>query len=160
MLSVANIATPPDAATVVVPARVPAPGFAPNATVRLPVNCVAVLPSASRTVTCTAGVMATPAVVVPGCTVNASCVAAPGVTLNAALVPPDTPVAAATSVYAVPVRLMLRFAKLAAPAAAAPVDVQERVPPPGVAPSVTVIWPLNPVAVFPCASCAVTWTAG
>src|SRR5207245_11734471 len=93
-----NVATPADAATVVVPDRVPAPGFAPNATLTLPVNCVAVLPSASRTVTCTAGVIATPAVVVPGCSVNASWVAAPGMTLNAALVPPDTPVAAATSV--------------------------------------------------------------
>ena len=59
--------------------------FAPSATVMLPVNCVAVLPAASRAVTCTAGVIAAPAAVALGGTVNASCVTAPGVTSNDAL---------------------------------------------------------------------------
>ena len=40
------------------------------------------------------------------------------------------------------------------------VVVPERVPPPRFVPSVTVTLPLNWVAVFPWASCAVTWTAG
>ena len=51
----------------------------------LPVNCVAVLPDASRAVTCTAGVIAAPAAVGLGGTVNASCVTTPGVTPNDAL---------------------------------------------------------------------------
>src|SRR5207247_2806141 len=93
MLSPGNVATPATTATVVAPERVPLPGFAPSATVTLPVKPVAVFPCPSSAVTCTAGVMDAPAAVLLGCVVNASCVAVPGATVNAALVMPDTQVA-------------------------------------------------------------------
>src|SRR5439155_1064140 len=89
ILSVAKVATPLIAATVVVPERTPAPGFASIATVTVPVKPVTVLPSASRAVTCTAGLIVAPAVVVPGGTVNASWLAAPGTMLKATLVVPE-----------------------------------------------------------------------
>ena len=65
-----NVAIPADAATTVVPDSVPPVGFAASVTVTLPVNPVAVFSSASRAVTCTAGVIAAPAAVVTGCTLN------------------------------------------------------------------------------------------
>src|SRR5437763_14215420 len=88
MLRVENVATPATAATVVVPARAPPPGFVPIAAVTLPLNPVAVLPCASWTVTCTAGVIVAPAAVLLGCTLNTSCVAAPVVMVNGADVAP------------------------------------------------------------------------
>src|SRR5437762_2481137 len=81
------------AATVFVPDKVPVLGFVPIATVTFPVNPVAVLPFPSWAVTSTAGVIAAPAVVVLGCTLNTSCVAVPAVILNAALVVLPAPVA-------------------------------------------------------------------
>src|SRR5438445_13507868 len=84
MLRVENVATPLAAATVVVPARAPPPGFVPIAAVTLPLNPVAVLPCASWTVTCTAGVIAAPAVVLVGWTVNPSWLAGPAVMVNGA----------------------------------------------------------------------------
>src|SRR5439155_704746 len=98
MLRFANVATPLAAATVAVPASVPLPGFAPRAMVTLPLNPVAVFPSASCAVTCTAGEIGLPAVAVPGWLVNASCVAVPGVMENAALAAAVRPVAVAASV--------------------------------------------------------------
>src|SRR5437870_3781202 len=98
MLSPGSVATPATAATVVVPDSVPLPGFAPSATVTLPLNVGSVFPRPSCALTCTAGVIAAPAAVVVGCTVIASCVADPGVMVNAALVAPVTPVALAVSV--------------------------------------------------------------
>src|SRR2546425_6749367 len=86
MLNVENVATPPLAATVVVPESVPPPAFVPIASATFPVNPVAVLLLASSAVTCTAGVIAAPADVVLGCTENTSCVAVPAVMLNAVLV--------------------------------------------------------------------------
>jgi len=77
---------------------VPALGFVPIATVTFPVNPVAVLLLPSRAVTCTAGVIAAPAVVVLGGTENTSCVAVPAVMLNAVLVPVAGPVALAVKV--------------------------------------------------------------
>ena len=68
------------------------------ASVTLPVNPVAVLLLASRAVTCTAGVIVAPAVVLLGYTENTSCVAVPAVILNAVLVPVAGPVALAVSV--------------------------------------------------------------
>src|SRR5882724_11279886 len=82
ILKVANVATPLRAATVVVPDSAPPSGLVPIPAITLPVNPVAVLPCASCTVTCTAGVIVAPAVVLVGCTVNTSWLAAPGVTLN------------------------------------------------------------------------------
>src|SRR5947208_16665784 len=86
MLRPENVATPATAATVLVPDKVPLLGFVPIATVMFPANPVAVLPPASWAVTSTAGVIAVPAVVVLGCTLNTNCVAVPAVMLNAALV--------------------------------------------------------------------------
>src|SRR5438034_7379237 len=86
MLSPANVATPATAATVFVPVSVPLLGLVPIATVTLPVKPVAVLPLASWAVTCTAGVIAAPAVVVLGCTLNTNWVAVPAMMLNAVLV--------------------------------------------------------------------------
>src|SRR5712691_11690028 len=98
MLRVENVATPATAATEAVPDRVPPLGLAPIAAVTLPVNPVAVLPWASRAVTCTAGGIVAPAVVLVGCTLNTSWLAVPAATLNPALVPELSPVAAAESV--------------------------------------------------------------
>src|SRR5437867_447949 len=160
MLRLENVANPATAATAVVPDRVPLPGFASSATVTVPGNPVAAFPWASRAVTCTAGVSAAPAAPVVGCTVKPSCVAAAAVTVKGLLVAPVGPEAEAVSVYPVPALLMLRFANVATPLAAATVAVPASVPLPGFAPRAMVTLPLNPVAVFPCASCAVIWTVG
>src|SRR2546427_11587221 len=72
MLRLEKVATPLTAATVVVPARVPLAGLVPIATVMLVVAVVTVLPWASWTVTCTAGVIAAPAAALLGCTVKTS----------------------------------------------------------------------------------------
>ena len=92
------MATPPTAATVVVPDKVPPTGLAPIATVTAPLKPGTVFPRASRAVTCTAGVMAAPAVVLLGCVVKASWAADPGVTAKAALVVPERLPAVADSV--------------------------------------------------------------
>src|SRR5437588_13128484 len=55
---------------------------------------------------------------------------------------------------------MARSANVATPAEAATVAVPVSVPLAGFVPIATVTGPVNPVAVFPCASCAVTCTAG
>ena len=93
-----RVATPALAATVVWPDRVAPPGFAPSTTVTVPVKPVATLPWASCAVTWTAGVIAAPAAVLLGWTVNTRRAAMPGVTLNAALVAVVSPAAAAVSV--------------------------------------------------------------
>src|SRR5436190_1675706 len=82
MPSPGNVATPATAATVVVPERVPLPGFAPSATVTLPPSLPTRRPSAPSAVICTAGVIAAPATVLLGWTLKLSCVAAPAVMLN------------------------------------------------------------------------------
>ena len=94
----ANVATPPAAATLVVPPSVALPGLLPNASVTVPVKPVTVLPSPSCAVTCTAGVMAAPAVALLGCTVKTSRFAAAGATSNGVLVAPVGPVALAVRV--------------------------------------------------------------
>ena len=66
--------------------------------VMLAVEPVTVLPSASWTVTSSAGEMAAPAAVLDGWTVKASCAAAPGVMLKAVLVAEVSAPEAATSV--------------------------------------------------------------
>src|SRR5438477_547904 len=76
MLRFAKVATPLTAATVGVPARVPLAGLVPIASVMLVVAVVTVLPWASWTATCTAGVIAAPATALLGCTVKASFAAA------------------------------------------------------------------------------------
>src|SRR2546430_3206623 len=103
MLRFANVATPATAAAVAVPESVPPPALGPSVTFTLPTKPVATLPSASWAVTCTAGVIAAPAVALVGCTLKTSTLGAPAVTLNAALVPPPTP--AAPAVRGVPTPL-------------------------------------------------------
>src|SRR5881296_2023141 len=76
-LKVENVATPLTAATVLVPARVPLAGLVPIATVMVVVAVVTVLPWASWTATCIAGVIAPPASALLGCTMKASFAAAP-----------------------------------------------------------------------------------
>src|SRR6185295_12630142 len=93
-----NVATPPDADTVVVPDSVPPPGLVPMARVMLAVEVVTVLLNASCTVTCTAGAIATPAMAFVGCAVNASLAAAAGLMLNAADVAPVSGADAAVKV--------------------------------------------------------------
>src|SRR5512133_2167592 len=78
-----KLATPFTAATVVVPDSVPPPGLVPMDTVTLAVELVTVLPNASCTASCTAGLIAAPAVALPGWTMNARLEAAAGVMLNA-----------------------------------------------------------------------------
>src|SRR2546429_2056508 len=55
---------------------------------------------------------------------------------------------------------MLNPENVATPATAATTFVPARVPVLGFVPIATVMFPVNPVAVFPCASCAVTCIAG
>src|SRR5439155_1715068 len=150
MLSPEKLATPATAATVLVPDKVPLLGFVLIATVMFPVNPVAVLPFPSWAVTSTAGVIAAPAVVVLGCTLNTSSVAAPAVMLNAALVVLPAPEAVRAS----------RGPTVLMPAPAAWVSVPACVPLLGFVPIATVMFPVNPMAVLPFPSWAVIWTAG
>jgi hypothetical protein len=76
------------------------------------------LPPASSILTWTAGVIAAPATVFVGWTVNASCAADPAVTLNALLVAPVRPPKLAVNVYPVPALLMLSPENVATPATA------------------------------------------
>ena len=92
------MATPPTAATIVVPESVPPAGFVPIATVTLPVKSGTTFPEASCAVICSAGVIGAPAVAVEGSTVNTSRVAVEGTMSNGALVAPVRVVAAADSV--------------------------------------------------------------
>src|SRR3989442_4359897 len=85
MLRAEKVATPLTAATEPPPVSVPPPGFVPIARVTLPVNVVAVCPAASCAATCTAGVIAAPAVVLLGDTVNTSWVGVTVVMLNCGL---------------------------------------------------------------------------
>src|SRR2546430_7902845 len=98
MLRLENVATPAVAATVVVPASVPPPGFVAIATVTFAVKLVTVLPSPSSTVTWTAGVIAAPATALLGSPVDTRAVDDQAETLNAALPPVEKPVPLAVSV--------------------------------------------------------------
>src|SRR2546427_575368 len=160
MLRLPKLTTPATAAAVAVPDNVPPPGFVPIATLTFPVKPDAVLPWASWAVTCTAGVMTEPAVVVVGSAEKTRCEAAAGVMLNAVLAAPAGLAALAASVYPVPTLSILRFANVATPFTAATLVVPASVPPPGLAAIASATLPLNGVAVLPCASCAGTWTAG
>src|SRR6266513_4309769 len=99
-LKVENVATPLAAATVLIPARVPLAGLVPIASVMLVVAVVTVLPWASWTATCTAGVFTAPATALLGCTVKTTFAAAPvwtGPTLLLAHPPSATPQTATPS---------------------------------------------------------------
>src|SRR6185295_2266491 len=92
-----NVATPLTADTVVVPDSAPPPGLVPIATVMLALELVTVLLNASCTVTCTAGLIDTPAVAFVGWVVKASLDAAAGLMLNPAEVAPVSPADAPVS---------------------------------------------------------------
>ncbi len=98
MLRALKVATPAVATTVVVPESVPPAGLNPSATVTVPLKLGTVFPSASRALTCTAGVIGAPASVGVGCPVNASCVAGPGVMSNGVLAAQLSPLVDAVSV--------------------------------------------------------------
>src|SRR5207247_7007609 len=97
---VEKVAAPATAVTVVVPERVaplvPVPAVIVSVT--SPAKLVAVCPEASRTVTWTAGLMVTPAVVLPGWAVNTSAEASAAVMSNGALVAAVRPGAVADKV--------------------------------------------------------------
>src|SRR5205809_636788 len=158
MLSPEKLATPATAATVLVPDKVPVLGFVPIATVIFPVNPVAVLPLPSWAVTSTGGVVGVSAVVLLVRTVYTNCAPGPAVMLTAALVVLPAPAA----VTLLPYTTLSRSSpeKLATPATAATVLVPDKVPVLGFVPIATVMFPVNPVAVLPLASWAVSWTAG
>src|SRR5437773_919958 len=158
MLSPEKVATPATAATVLVPDKVPVPGFVPIATVMFPVNPVAVLPFPSWAVIWTDGVMIAPATVLVGSTLKTSAVAVAGVMLNAVLVVLPAPRAEERRVGKA--WSMLSPENVATPPAAAWVSVPASAPPLGFVPIATVMFPVNPVAVLPFPSCAVIWTAG
>src|SRR5262249_44354262 len=97
MVKSLNVATPPDAAIVVVPDSVPPAGLLAIAIVTLPANCVAWFPNASRALTVTPG-MGTVFDVETGCNENTSSAAGPGVMSNESLVTAGTPLALADKV--------------------------------------------------------------
>src|SRR3989442_1364285 len=92
-----KVATPPAAATAVVPLSVLPPALLPSATVTAAVNPVATLPKASSARTFTAGLIWWFATVVPGSVPNTSWVVAPGVIVKPLLVAVLNPVALAVS---------------------------------------------------------------
>src|SRR3954470_10207399 len=93
-----NVATPATADAVVVPDSVPPPGLAPIATVMLAVELGTVFPNASCTVTCTAGLIAAPALALVGCAVTPTLEARSGVMLKAGEVAPASGADAAVRV--------------------------------------------------------------
>jgi hypothetical protein len=92
-----KVATPLDADTVVVEVPLNAPGEL-IVILTLELSVVTTLPFASCTCTVTAGEIAEPALVVLGCTLKASLLAAPAVMLKPLLVAPVNPVLLAASV--------------------------------------------------------------
>src|SRR3989442_1040509 len=158
MLSPANVATPATAATVLVPDKVPLLGLVPIATAMFPVNPVAVLPLASWAVTWTAGVIGSAEGGVVDGSRSPRWADPQKEKLNAVLVVLPAPVA--VGVEPVLPLWMLNPEKVATPATAATVLVPDKVPLLGFVPIATVMFPVNPVAVLPLPSWAVTWTAG
>ncbi|PYP13932.1 MAG: hypothetical protein DMD52_14850 [Gemmatimonadetes bacterium] len=165
IFSAVNVATPLTAATGPPPVSVPPLGFVPIASVTFPVKLVTVPPAASSAATVTGAIVA-PAWVVLGCAVNPRCVAGGGggggggVMLNGLLVAVVSCPELVVSVYPVPALSMLKSAKLATPAAAATGIVPCSTPPDGFVPIASATLPVNPVAVLPKASRAITLTAG
>src|SRR5437762_13160281 len=93
MLSVAKLATPLTAATVVVPASTPPAGLVQiGRAASRHGELGTVVPAASCAATCTAGVSVVPAGAFAGCPVHTRWVAAPGVMPNGVLVAAVRPV--------------------------------------------------------------------
>src|SRR5512143_2141214 len=98
MLRLENVATPATAALGLVPVSTPPEGLVPIARVMLVVAVVTRFPPASRTSTCTAGVIDTPLAVFEGCTRKPSFAAGPTVMLKVFEVAAARPVAVAARV--------------------------------------------------------------
>src|SRR5215472_11134160 len=155
---VGKLATPEVAARLVVPRRC-APVVPPERErVTVPVKVVTVFPWASCAVTDTVGVILVPAVEVVGCVVNVRTVATPDPTLNAALVAGVSVPDLTPKVYA-PALLIESPPKFATPAVATAVTVPDKTAPLGPLAIVIVSVPVNPTAVLPNGSWAVTWMA-
>src|SRR5215471_4564707 len=158
-LRLLNVATPLAAACVVVPDSAAAFALFPNASVTELFAVVTRFPPASCTSTCTAGRVAPP--VVPlGSAKNARRVAPPTTTSNAFEVAAVNPAVVAASVYPLPILSTCRSGNVATPATAATLSVPERTPLPALLAIAIVTAELKSVAVFPCASRAVIFTAG
>src|SRR5438552_798012 len=162
MLNVENVATPLTAFTLVVPASVPPPGSAPSATVINPVNPVTTFPASSSAATSTAGIAS--ALYAPDhCVGKATWDAGAGgaaVMLKLPPLPPLSPLALATISLHDALPILLNVENVATPLTAFTLVVPASVPPPGFAPSATVINPVKPVTTFPASSSAATRTAG
>src|SRR5438876_259003 len=159
-VSVENVATPPTAATVVVPPRVLPPGFAPSAMPPLPTLFPYTTLFRSSARTFTAGLIWWPAMVVPGWMPNASWVAVPAVIVNELLVVELHPVAVAVILSYPPVFRSVSVENVATPPTAATVVVPPKVLPPGLLPSATVTGPVKLGTTLLAASSALTCTAG
>src|SRR5437867_890688 len=136
MLRSLKVATPASVGTVVVPERVPPPGFFAIVTLTLPAKLSTAFPSESRATTGIGGAIIAPAIghgasTGPGMRwgVNVSWIGAPGLMVKEALVVPARPAAVADSRYALPAWSISRVEKVATPATAVTVVVPERVAP-------------------------------
>src|SRR5205809_129144 len=128
-----------------------------------PVKLVTVFPDASKAATVTAGVIATPTCVVPGCTPNARCVAGGGgaaVMLNALLVAGVRERVVEGRGEPVATLWIVRFANVATPFTAFTGALPVNVPPTGLLSMAIETAPVKLVTVFPDASSAATVTAG
>src|SRR5437773_667302 len=128
-----------------------------------PVKLLTVSPDASRAATVTAGVIATPTCVVPGCTPNARCVAGGGgaaVMLNALLVAGVSVMGRALCRERVPTLSIVRFANVDTPFTAFTGALPVNVPPTGLLSMAIETAPVKLVTVLPDASSAATVTAG
>ena len=158
METLEKVATPATAFTVVVPPSTAPPGFDTTPSVTAPVKPATVLPCASRTATTGDGVIACPAMVLPGCVLNASWLAAPGKMSNGAVVALVSDPLDATNVNAVPTLLSESPVNVATPATAFTDAAPTSDAPTAFAPSATETTPENDVAVLPFASCTLMTT--
>src|ERR1035437_2247752 len=102
-----KVATPATAVFVTVPESVETPGFAPKASVTLPMNDVARRLLASLACTTMVGAMITPATVVEGGTLNSSWLAGPAI--------PEVDVAPTVSVASPALAAVILCAPITAP---------------------------------------------
>src|SRR2546427_633254 len=159
----ANVASAFTAFTGALPVNVPPAGLLSMAIATAPVKLVTVFPDASRAVTVTAGVIATPTCVVVGCTPNPRCVAGGGgaaVMFTALLVAWVSVREVALIFYQFSALSLLRLAIPAPRSSAFTGALPVNVPPAGLLSMAIATAPVKLVTVFPDASRAVTVTAG
>src|SRR5207247_2332282 len=127
-----------------------------------PVKLVTVFPDASKAATVTAGVIATPTCVVPGCTPNARCVAGGGgaaVMLRAEQDAAEREPGVELGCWPLPALSIVRFANVATPFAAFTGALPDSVSPSAL-PRASEIAPLTLHDALPISSKAATVTAG